>query len=644
MSATARTLVLFFLLPAACPTPIGATLPASRPGDSVYLLGQLSDCEQIALTVSLFAVDERNVVLLDSARSAPHREQFLKEWAPKNVHRVKPENCSTVLASLFPTAKKVVVCPAEPRAQLLQAACLAGALRAPLLVSSGKDQEKKRLQQRLKTWETREIYAVGNVASFWKNLADVHVYRLKDEQAVRASYLRHAVKRGPMRALVVANPHDTQGGAGMSTLAPWITLQKRGALLLTNEAGENIKSLVADAIQDKELRHADALILAGNQKALPMEKRPNPLPGKDLQIEMEPTTPAGNEPLSFAIGRLFHDDPAIVALMLARPRLWQHEPAAAHQALVVSNPGGGLPFLETFSRTTARELHNAGYQVTTFFNSSANRPDVRAALPRQTIFLWEGHHGTLVRDYEVPDWSEPLRPSLVFLQSCLALAEPKAFPFLDRGAVAVVGASARTYSGSGGALSLSYFDAFLYDKQSLGASLRHAKNFLLCFALLKEKRLGDDAKLTGANLRSAWAFSLWGDPTLHLPLPPRPPNSLEPITHRLRGKTITITLPDISHEKVVSANYRSHILPNARLAGLLTKSDEEDAHPLVPLIFREITFPKAPAGQTPSLSSRLPEHNWVFLYDARRSTGYLLVRPRARDSEQIRFTVEWKAS
>ena len=35
---------------------------------------------------------------------------------------------------LFPRAKNVVLCPPEPRPQLLQAACLAGALRAPGMI------------------------------------------------------------------------------------------------------------------------------------------------------------------------------------------------------------------------------------------------------------------------------------------------------------------------------------------------------------------------------------------------------------------------------------------------------------------------------------------------------------------------------
>jgi hypothetical protein len=218
---------------------------------------------------------------------------------------------------------------------------------------------------------------------------------------------------------------------------------------------------------------------------------------------------------------------------------------------------------------------------------------------------------------------------------------PKVHPFLERGAVGVLGSSSRTFSGSGGALSLSYFDALVYEKQSVGASLRHAKNFLLCFALLKEKRLGAATKLTGANLRTALAFTLWGDPTLKVPLPPLPDNAKAPISHHLHGHTLTVALSDDLHEKVVSARYLAQIQPNERLAGLLAKTAGEKAHPLIPLIFREVPFTKAPAGKTPSLRGRLPGRNWVFTYDARRATGYLLIRPRAQDTDAIRFTVEW---
>ena len=75
-------------------------------------------------------------------------------------------------------------------------------------------------------------------------------------------------------------------------------------------------------------------------------------------------------------------------------------------------------------------------------------------------------------------------------------------PCCHRGAVAVVGSSSRTYSASGGAFSLAFFDAVLYDDQSLGGSLRQAKNFLLAYSA-EGRRLGEDAKRTGARCAAA---------------------------------------------------------------------------------------------------------------------------------------------
>src|SRR5262249_34089225 len=158
--------------------------------------------------------------------------------------------------------------------------------------------------------------------------------------------------------------------------------------------------------------------------------------------------------------------------------------------------------------------------------------------------------------WEMPAWDEPLAPALVFLQSCLALTDAKAQPLIHRGAVGEVGSSTRTYSASGGAFSLAFFDALLYDDQPLGGALRQAKNFLLAYSLLKHRRLGDEARRTGANRRAAWAFTLWGDPTLKLPRPEKPAGALAPVRHEVKGSTITLTVPDQAYDRVRSAKYQ----------------------------------------------------------------------------------------
>jgi hypothetical protein len=540
--------------------------------------------------------------------------------------------------ALLATAESVVFCPPEPPGQLLQAACLAGTLRAPLLIHSAADRRLEGLNRRLEQWRTRTAYAVGDfpAAALPEQMT---VVSLRNEAAVAQECLR---QRGssPVQTLVVANPADGTGErGGMSRLAPWIALQKSATLLLTNAAGDDVESKVVAALANPRLRQAENVILVGTPEALPPTRRQNPLAGKDAFIETEPLTPTAGAPCSFAVGRLFHSDPAVVPLMLARGKLLSRKRPEAPRVMVVSNPGGGLPLLETFSRHTAQEFRNAGFEVAALFGHNASREELRRRLPDQDVFLWEGHHSTLIKDYEVHAWPEPLAPSLVILQSCLALAEPKAAPFLQRGAVAVLSTSSRTYSGSGGALSLAYCDALLYERQTLGGALRSAKNFLLAFAQLKQKRRGTESELDGANLRAAWAFTLWGDPTLTLPLPAPGPDALPPIRHSVKGDRIVVHLPAEPHPPIITARYVAQTWPNARLAGLLSGTEGDT---LVPLVFCEVALPAAPADKSPQLHSKLPEANWVFCWDSRRRTGYLLVRPRARDQGEIRFQVAWQ--
>jgi hypothetical protein len=476
-------------------------------------------------------------------------------------------------------------------------------------------------------------------------LPKINVVSLDQEEAVATAYLQHRRKQGPIKALVVTNPADAERGLGnLSRLAPWVAVQHGAALLCTNESGDNTVAVVNSALKKPELARADSLILVAGLKAIPMEHRPNPVPGKDASIEMEPLTPVGSEPFTFATGRLFHEDPGVFTLILARQKLLK-EPADSRRprnALVVSNPGGGLTLLETFSRHTSNELRNGGYQTIARFDEEVSKKEVRALLPSQDIFLWEGHYRTMVDTYEMPKWTEPLRPALIFLQSCLALNEAEAKPLFDRGAIGIVGSSTRTYSASGGAFTLAFFDALLYEDQSLGGGLRQAKNFLLAYALLKAKLLGDRAKLSGANMRSAWAFTLWGDPTLKLPRPELPAEALAPVQHVVKGNTIILTLPESTYETIKVSRYRAEMRPNARMAGLLTASGDQDNRRLVPFLFAEVHLPKAPAGKVPRLSSRVPSRHWVFNWDGRRRCGYLLVAPRQKDDKEVRFHVSWE--
>jgi hypothetical protein len=464
---------------------------------------------------------------------------------------------------------------------------------------------------------------------------------LRSEAALAAAYRRRLTASEPVQTVVVCNPHDP---SGLAALAPWVAVRKRAALLLTGKDGRDAGAVVERAARRPGFRRLDALLILADLQAVPTVGRPNPIPkDKDPVIEMEPLTPSGQRPFSYATGRLFHKDRAVVALMLARQRLLA-EASGPRRALVASNPGGGLPLLETFSRNTARELSNAGYRTTALFGRAVNGPRLRKLLPEHDLFLWEGHHNTLINDWGFSAWDEPLPPALVFLQSCLALKEEKVHPLLGRGAVGVIGTSTRTYSGSGGACSLAFFNALAYEGRTVGASLRQAKNFLLAYALLKEKRLGANARRTGANLRAAWAFTLWGDPTLRLPRPAVPEAALPGVRHRVEGNALVLEVPGRPHERVTTRRYQVEMPPNARLAGLVRKAPGPDARPLVPFVFAEVSLPRGRPGAAPRLRSRLPSSHWVFLWDERRRCGYLLATPRLRDGQELRFHVEWPAA
>ncbi len=636
--------------------------PSEQTSRRLVLVGNLSEIDTIVLTTGLAASRRQDVLLFDSPGSSAANQHFLKEYRPQAAIAVGqfPKGLGETARRLrvdiktshahfydgnlaqdfFPQAKKVVICPPQPRSLLLQAACLAGIIRAPLYVLK-KNENQADFQALLASWQTRDILVVGECDDYCRRLGKYHLTSFADAPTVLQECLKRLAARRTIKTLVVANPADTaQDRGSMSLLSPWVAVQKKAPLLLTNKAGTNVAKMVTAACQQPELPGVDSLVLVGNLQALPLERRPNPLAGKDRVIEMEPLTPTGQEPVSFAIGRLFHQDRAVVALMLARSRLLREQKGQVPKALLVSNPGGGLPLLEAMSRNTAQEFRNAGFATTGLFGRAVDADEIRRLLPQQTIFLWEGHQSTLFRSYEAHAWPEPLRPSLIFLQSCLALTEDKAGPFLQRGAIGLVGTSTRTYSASGGAFAMAFCDSLLYEKQTVGGALRQAKNFLLAFARLKEKRLGE-VKMNGASHRAAWAFSLWGDPTVRLPMPLRPEGALTAIRHRVRGNKLIISLPDMPHDQVVSAQYQAEIHPNARLAGLLTKQEDTEVHPLVPLIFAEVHLKPLEPDWEPQLCCKLPEQNWVFCWDKRRSCGYLLVRPRPRDRHEIRFTIDW---
>jgi hypothetical protein len=668
MLSKLRGRFVFCLILLTCPATLFAQEANQR---QVFVGGTLSDEAVLQLSSLLAAAGgEERVLLLDSPLAEKANKAVIAAYRPVKVIGVlipddRPADLAERLGrkldelvewknsppaalrrSLVPKAERVVVCPAEPRRLLLHGACLAGLLKAPLFIMHDAESDGDELRRWLGEETIREVVGIGAAVPLCRAClpASAKCEELADEGAVNKACRMRRAKSGPIQTVVVANPADCSQELGrMSLLAPWLATVKRAALLLTNDKGDNTTKMVTEALAQPDLAGVETMVLLAGLKAIPTERRLNPVQGKDAEIEMEPLTPTGSNPFTLSTGRLFNQDLALVLLQLARQQLLPAD-LKPRKALVVSNPGGGLPLLETFSRHTANELRNVGYKTSTLFNTEADKDKMRKLLPEQDVFLWEGHYRTLIDDFGFLTWTEPLPPALYFLQSCLALKEEEASPLIQRGAFAIVGSATRTFSGSGGAFTVAFFDGMLYEEQTLGGSLRQAKNFLLCYSLLKEKRLGDKVKLAGANVRSAWAFTLWGDPTLRMPRPEQPAPGLElpPVRHEVRGNVILLTLPEKAYPPVKVGKYEANMLPNARLAGLLTPSmEEEDQKMLVPFVFAEIPLPRAPSGMKPLLSSKLSEKSYVFTWDERRKTGYLLVTPRNKEQRELRFKVEW---
>jgi hypothetical protein len=636
--APARTLVVFALLALAPLAPAGldraAIDPASPDAARTAIVARGLDAEQTLLfSAGLAAAEHPGVLLLDTPGARDANRRFLDEFKPAEVVTVEPAKAESLWRELFPKADRLVVVNTPSRRLLLHAAALAGVARAPLFIWRGAEDG-----ERLSSWvgeRTVEFIVVGDLPAWngFRTGPAGSVTLIRDESAVQAASIKFLSARGPIDTIVVANPADR----GLAELGPWVAVRRGAALVVTNDKGDDVTAAVRRAVVDPALERVENLLLLARPNAVAAERRGNPVPGKDPFIETEPLTPDGREPVTFATGRLFHADPGMVALVLARQLLLPPD-GSPRSALVASNPGNSLPMLETFSRVSSRELANRGYATTALLSDSLSARQLRRRLPDADVFLWEGHHNTLIKDWGFVGWDEPLRPSLMFLQSCLALTEEKTAPLFDRGAVAVVGSASRVYSASGGAFSLAYLDALLYDGQSLGGALRQAKNFLLAYGQLKEKRLGQQAKLTGASLRSAWSFTLWGDPSLRLPAPPAP-DAAEPVRCRVRGDSITLTVPPAAGAEE-SGKYRVPYLPNERLAGLVRPAADDDKR-LVPFVFAEVKLRDGPPGATPRLETKLPDSAWTFVWDGRRRAGYVLALPKD-GAHEVRFRVNWQ--
>src|SRR5262249_7978921 len=225
--------------------------------------------ELLTLTCAVAAAEHPGVVLLDSPKSTPYNKAFLAAFHPERVipvgtfpdgladveQRLDVKTTAAVTwdqgpaldlwRMLLPRGERAVVCPPEPRSQLLQAACLAGTLKAPLYILHDGPEATEALRRWLREWRPRSVFAAGTAATACPELYRGQPTEWVGETEVGAGPLRPRLRRGPVEPLVVATPADNKDNLGdMATLAPWVAVQHHAPLVLTGDGGDNVETVV----------------------------------------------------------------------------------------------------------------------------------------------------------------------------------------------------------------------------------------------------------------------------------------------------------------------------------------------------------------------------------------------------------------
>ena len=194
----------------------------------------------------------------------------------------------------------------------------------------------------------------------------------------------------------------------------------------------------------------------------------------------------------------------------------------------------------------------------------------------------------------------PLPPTFVFLQSCLALTEFKVHPLLSRGAFGVIGSSTRTYSGSGGACSLAFFNALLYEEQSVGDCAAAGQEFPARLLAAQAKATGKDATRHRGQRPRGLGLHALGRSDLETAPPTQstiePPSRCLPSAMRYKATHPRVAARPEAKTRCGRISIRSPCRPTADSPGWCAKSKIEERRPLVPFVFAEIHLPQGGAG------------------------------------------------
>lgn len=589
-------------------------------------------------TMLLTSSGRTNPVLLFDPRDAETTRRFIAETggpvsclvgnrAPAAARAALEAAAGTSCASagdlgrlaqrLWPEASAAVLAPAADYAWLLRGAVLAASIGAALVPVAG---DPVALPPSI-----ARIFVLPGVTPPAVR-EETHVARIKSADGLTRMTIR--ALGGQPRTLVVANPRDRDGRfspSALSLLAPLIAAAHRAPLLLVEDAAADAVEAEVDRVIAANALLPTHIYLVGDELALRSHRVPDPViaaggpapmgGARDVRVELFSQVERGR-PQDYAVGRFVAEDAARGSATLARQL---HAGLGAGEPVwILANADQEFQLGETVSRSTARELRNAGVPVKARYRDAVTPAVIKRALGEAGLLLWEGHARDLTLE-ERGGIAVERTPPLVVLQGCYTLDRSDPFILFERGTQAIVATSAAIYSASGSSFARAFLDALLYEGADLGIAVRNARNYLFALTELKKHRGHSDWPKT---YRAALAFALWGDPTARPALPVKPPR-VAPASWRVDGSALALDIPKRRLKPAAVGPYSAEPVPRAMLSGLLLRDGERAELALKELFFDAFPAPAGVAAACP------PAPGWdvISLFAPRTGTLSVLARP-----------------
>lgn len=540
--------------------------------------------------------------------------------------------CSTVddlfglARRLWPDATEAVAVRAGDHGWVLRAAAFAAAGDAALLII---DPTHPPLPEALSAWKLETLYLTPPAADWRPSAEQIAANVIEESSADSLTIdLLHRLE-SPPTAVVIANPHDTEGifsPSSLSELAPLVSGAHRAPLVLVSGSQPEVVEGEVLAFLERHQLRPTHLILVGDELALRSHQVPDPVlaaggpeaRGGGTTVRVELFSGVQHEqPQELSVGRIVAEDSARASAVLAR-QLHRKAGGRLKPAIFLVNADEVFALGETISRTTASELRNVGVPVQAYYRQAITPEVIQRALKQTDVLVWEGHPRDLTLE-ERGGIAAEVAPDFVFLQGCYTLDRSDPFILMDKGTRAIVATSAAIYSAPGSAFARAFFDSVVYDNADLGTAVRNARNYLLALAQLQRARGHQDWHKT---YRAALAFALWGDPTARIALKPRKP-TLRPTRWSRAEDDLVLDIPRNRLRQASVGPYQARPVPRAMLSGLLLRQEGEEQRQVKELYFAAVeTGPEQQAVCS-------PHEGWdlTTLYAPRTDTLFVLARP-----------------